>query len=204
MPVVQEGDDQRVLEPDARRVPSVPVQVIARQEEIAQDRPGSGAVDEDVSRFHHREGLLRRYLSGDALNGARVTRVDQFAERMLDCLQRHEPARPFLEQASQVRSDRSAVRHPCLELGRLEDGLDVLPVDHVRLVALERIGNEVRGERHHPGTRVLGSAFVEADRVAVDRLEKRRQEQADRSGTDDVDSTLGTRGLAHRDPERDA
>ena len=74
------------------------------------------------------------------------------------------------------------------------------PVEHVGLVALDRVGDEVRGERHHPGPRVLGSALVEADRVAIDRLEERRQEQADRPGTDDVDATFGTRGQAHREP----
>ena len=132
-------------------------------------------------------------------NGAGVTRVDQLAERALDRLQRDEPARPFVEQAAQVRGDGTAVGQPRLELGRFEDGLDVLPVDHVRLVALDRVGDEVRGERHHPGPRVLGSALVEADRVAVDRLEERRQEQADRPGADDVDATFGTRGQAHRE-----
>ena len=119
---------------------------------------------------------------------------------LLDRLQRDEPARPLEEQGPQVRGDGTAVRHPRLELGRLEDGLDVLPVDHVRLVALERVGHEVRGERHHAGARVLGSALVEADRAAIDRLEQRGQEQANRSGTDDVDSTLGTRGQGHREP----
>ena len=200
MLVVQEGDHQRVLEPDARRVPAACVEVIARHQEIAQDRPGAGAVDEDVSRLHHREGLLGGYLAGDALHGAGVARVDQIAERALDRLQWDEPARPVLEQAPQVRVDGTAVGHPRLELGRLEDGLDVLPIDHVGLVALERVGHEVRGERHHPGARVLGSAFVEADGVAIDRLEERRQKQADRSGTDDVDATFGTRGQAHSDP----
>ena len=144
--------------------------------------------------------MLGGHLAGDALHRAGIARVDELAERLLDRLQRDEPARPLEEQGPQVRGDRTAVRHPRLELGRLEDGLDVLPVDHVRLVALERVGHEVRGERHHPGARVLGSALVEADRAAIDRLEQRGQEQANRSGTDDVDSTFGTRGQGHREP----
>ena len=111
-----------------------------------------------------------------------------------------EPACPLDEQGAQVRGDGTAVRHPRLELGRLEDGLDVLPVDHVRLVALERVGHEVRGERNHAGPRVLGSALVEADDLAINRLEQRRQEQADRPCADDVDATSGTRGQGHREP----
>ena len=44
--VVQEGDDQRVLDPDAASCSCRGVQFVARQQAVPQERPGAGAVDE--------------------------------------------------------------------------------------------------------------------------------------------------------------
>ena len=123
--------------------------------------------------------------------------VDQRAERFLHGVERHEPARPLGQQGLQVRGDGTAVDETRLEVGRLEDRLDVLPVDEVGLVALDRVGNEVLSERDHPRPRVLAPPLVEPDRLPVDRLEQGGEEQADRPGTHDMDAAGGTHSPHH-------
>ena len=74
-----------------------------------------------------------------------------------------------------------------MELDRVEDRLDVLAVDRVLLVALDRVGDEVLGEGDHPGPGVLRPALVEADLLALGSLQERGEEEPDRSRPDDVD-----------------
>ena len=64
---------------------------------------------------------------------------------------------------------------PCVELRWLEDGLDILSIDVVGTVTLDRIRHEVRGELNHPGTRILASLLVEAHGEPLQRLEQCRQ-----------------------------
>ena len=106
-----------------------------------------------------------------------------------------EPTRPLLEERPQVRRDPAPVGEPGLELDRVVEGLDVLPVDRVLLVALDRVGDEVLGEGDHPGPGVVGPPFVEADLLSLDLLQERGQQQPDRSRADDVDPPTGRCGL---------
>ena len=133
-------------------------------------------------------------LAHDPLDGPRGAGVDQLAEGALDRVQRDEPPRPRLEQGPQVRGERAAVGQARLELDRVEDRLDALAVDRVRLVALDRVGDQELGEGHHPGPRVRVAPLVETDGLAVDRLEEGGQEEADRSRPEDVDPAHRTRG----------
>ena len=103
-----------------------------------------------------------------------------------------------------VHSRRSAIRSggmDCLkrealvELRWIEDGLDVLSIDVVGAVALDRIRHEVRCELHHPGTRVLASLLVEAHGEPLQRLEQCRQQETHGSCADDVHSATGWQGL---------
>ena len=167
---------------------------VARDEEVAHHRPRAGAVDEDVAGFEERDRLRGVHLAEDPLDRPGRARVDQLAEGALDRVQGDEPLRPCLQQRSQVGGDGAAVRQARLELDRVEDRLDALPVDRVRLVALDRVGDQELGERHHPGPRVRVSPLVETDGLPLDRLEERRQEQADRSCPQDMDPAHRSRG----------
>ncbi len=64
---VQEGDDQRVFEPDGERVRAFPL-ARAGNQMISKQGPGSRAVDEDVSRREHGHRLLRRHDRCSALH----------------------------------------------------------------------------------------------------------------------------------------
>ncbi len=77
---------------------------------------------------------------------------------------------------------------PSSSSGRIEDGLDVVSVDVIGAVALDRIRHEVRGELDHPGTRVLVSLLIETDGEALHRLEQCRQQETHGSCADDVHS----------------
>ena len=65
-------------------------------------RPRAGAVDEDVAGLQQRQRLVRSDVRSDALDGPGGPGVDQLAQGLLDDVQRHEPARPLLEQRAQV------------------------------------------------------------------------------------------------------
>ena len=146
MLVIEERDDEGVLDAVSQRVPVADGQVIAGDQEIAQDRPGARAIDQDVAGLQQRDRLLGRDLAHDALHRPRAAGLDEVAEGALDRVQRDEPTRPLLQQAPQVRGDGAPVGQPRLELERLEDRLDALPVDRVGLVALDRVRDEVLGE----------------------------------------------------------
>ena len=131
----------------------------------------------------------------------------------------HEPARPRLEQRAQVGRDGPPVGQPRLELERVEDRLDALPVDRVRLVALDRVGDQVVGQRHHPGPRVRRHASRTGGRAGrrstgggppgTGRPAPRRRRGRDRSGAPSPSSGVpsaertpagraGSLGAAHR------
>ena len=92
----------------------------------------------------------------------------------------------------------AAVGQPGLELLRVEDGLDVLRVERVGLVALERVGDEVVRERHHPRPRVAVPLLVQLHPLPVDRLQEGREEQADRAGADHVHRAHRAERVGHR------
>ena len=143
--------------------------------------------------------LFGGHLAGDALHGPGRARLDQVAQRALDGVERDEALGPRVEPLPQVAGDGAAVGEARLELDRLEDGLDALAIDRVHLVALDGVGDEVRRERHHPRPGVLAPSLVEADGLALDRLEQSRQEEADRTGADDVDSARRSFGRVSLD-----
>ena len=84
-------------------------------------------------------------------------------------------------RSSDIRSDGidCLKRQALVELRWIEDRLDVLRVDVVGPIALERVRDEVRRELDHPRARVLVSLLVERDGEPLDRLEQRREEEAD-------------------------
>ena len=100
---------------------------------------------------------------GGPLHRMRVARVDQIAERALD--RRSAGRSPWVQpRSSVIRSDGMERWNARLrQLSRIEDGLDVVAVEVVGAVVLDRVRGEVRREADHPGARVLVALLVEAD-----------------------------------------
>ena len=199
-PVVQERHHQGVFQPEPQRVPTAPLRFQARDEVVAQQGPGARAIDKDVARLRHRERLVARHVTVDALDRTAGAGVDEVAERSLDRVERDEATRPFAQQAAEIGVDGAPEGQSCLELGGLEDGLDAVAVDGVGPVALDRVGDQIRGERHHARPGVPVSPVVEADRRTVHRLEECRQQQPDRSAADHADLSRWMRGHPNSTP----
>ena len=172
-------------------VPPGYVEVRPGEQQVAHQGPGARAVDEDVARLHQLQRLVAGERGGHALDGPGVAGLDQLGQPVLDDVELDEPTRPLLQERPQVGRDRAPVGQPGLELDRVVEGLDVLPVDRVLLVALDRVGDEVLGEGDHPGPGVLGAALVEADLLPLDLLQECGQQQPDRARADDVDPPFG-------------
>ena len=145
---------------------------------ISEQRLAAGAVDQDVSRLEHRHRVLRRHDRSRALAPSfDAARVDQIADAALDGVERAEPQRPVAEKRHQVRRNRLPEREALVELGRIEDGLDVVSVDVIGAVALDRVRDEVRRELDHPRARVLVPLLVEAHGEPLHRLEQRGEQE---------------------------
>ena len=183
---VEEGDDDGVLELEADRVGAFDARARLRVEVIAQQRLATGAVDEDVSRLEHLHGVLRRERRRNALHPVRSARVDEIAERLLDGVERAEAERPFPQQRHQVGGDRLPEGEALLELLRIEERCDVVAVDGVGLVALERVRREVGREPDHARPGVFGPLLVEPDGEALQRLKQGGEKETNRPGADDV------------------
>ena len=97
-------------------------------------------------------------LAGDALDGARVPASMRSLSDLLDRVERDEAARPLLEQRAQVRRRPSGGRPAASRARSVEDRLDVLAVDRVRPVALDRVGDEVRRRATPSGSACTRSA----------------------------------------------
>jgi hypothetical protein len=193
--VVQEGDHERVLHAVALRVRGRRGVLHPWHERIPQERPGAGAVHEGVVGSQHRQCLVRGELPVDPGHRAGVAGLDELAQRPLDDVERHEPLRPHPQQLPQVTRHGASIGQAGLKLGVIEDGLDILAVDYIRPIALDRVRDEVRREGDHSRTGVRGATLVDPHRRPIDGLEEGREEQADGAGSHDVDDTSGANGL---------
>jgi hypothetical protein len=134
---VQEGDDERVFEPDLERVRSFVYVARSGNQVISEQRPVACGVDEDISRFKHRDRVLRRHNPRDALHRIQPARIDQIADGLLDGVERAEPDHPALQECAQVRRNGLSEREPLVELRWIEDRLDAISVDRIGSVALD-------------------------------------------------------------------
>ena len=133
-----------------------------RSQVISKQRPAARAIDQDVARLEHRDRVLRRQRPPWSRCTGFESRasIRSLTERSIS-LSWTEPARPSAQQLHQVGGDRLPEREALRELRWVEDGLDVVPIEVVGTVALDRIGDEVRGEPDHAGARVLATLLVE-------------------------------------------
>ena len=160
---------------------------------ISKQRPAARAVDQDVSRLEHRRSRPPRQGGRGPLHRSRVARIDQIAEGAFDLVERAEPLCPSTQQRHQVGRDGLPEREALRQLPWIEDGLDVVAIEVVGPVGLDRVRDQVRGEPDHPRTRVLATLLVEAHGETTQRLEQRRQQQTDGSCAEDVHSAPGMR-----------
>src|SRR5215203_3994906 len=87
-----------------------------RRERIAEQRLGSGAVDQYVSGLEHLHRVMRSDDRGGALNRSCRARVDEITKGMLDVVERTEAAGPFPQQIHQIRWNRLPKREAFREL----------------------------------------------------------------------------------------
>src|SRR6478736_2012693 len=113
---VEEGDDERVLEPDIERVRAISHLAGAGSEVISKQGPAARGVDEDVSGLEHRHPLLGRHDGRCALDPVQPARIDQIADGALDGVERAEPQRPTPQECTEVRRNRLPEREALLEL----------------------------------------------------------------------------------------
>ena len=149
---VQERDHQRVLETHLEEIGLGAAE--GGGDVVAQKGATARAIDHDVVRSDHRQSVLGGQFAHDALDGAGAACVDQVAERLLDGVERTEAQRPIQQECPQVGRNRLPRRDAFVQVGAVEHRFDVLAVDVVDAVVLDRIGDQVRVELHHPGARV--------------------------------------------------
>ena len=201
VPVVQERDHQRVLEPDELGVRAAPPGRL-------QGRAHRGRRSECRWRRRRcrpapRARARRRIVTSPATRStvpvARAS-ISSMSDRSIVLIGTN-PSVHASRSARRSGRHGPPIGHPVLELDRVEDRRDVLPVELVGEIALDRLGHEIRRELDHPRPRVLGTLLVHAHPLAIDRLEEGREERADRSRTDDVDRPIRPRArrapLAH-------
>jgi hypothetical protein len=196
---IQEGDDERVFEPDLYCVRAFVHLAGAGNQVISEQRVAARAVDQDVSRLQHRHRVLRRHDGHGALHPIRPARIDQIAEGMLDRVERAEPQRPVLQECTEVRRNGPSEREFLVELQWIEDCPDAVSVDGIVFVALDRIRHEVRCELDHARSRVLAPLLIEAHGEPLHRLKQCREKETYGPGADDVYGNVILVGLSNAD-----
>ena len=125
----------------------------------------------------------------------RRTRIDQIADGALDRVKGAEPQRPVPKKRCQVRRNRLPERETIVELGRIEDGVDVVSVDVIGAVAVDRVRDEVRRELNHPRARVLVPLLVKPHGEPLQRLEQRGEQKTHWPCADHVHSCARRQSL---------